>query len=222
MAVFYLQQTDPPLVPSIESLQSEVPQEEKIHFNGWNISFQVPLDTGKPPTQAASEMAIIDLLIGFFRFYKKLNAIEVVVCPRIGKCLLKTEFVDAPHSPEARSTFLGNDKQDDLRPPLKLSLLFVQDPFELNFNVSFNFRHFELFQSLCESAERTCLRIVDVEKNDKQSVLPALFKVPIKTKFASKAKRNHIQSSVLLELELAILQNVKNMFSLLASSLLHY
>ncbi|EFX73198.1 hypothetical protein DAPPUDRAFT_325455 [Daphnia pulex] len=216
MAVFYLQQTDPPLVPSIESLQSEVPQEEKIHFNGWNISFQVPLDRGKPPTQAASEMSIIDLLIGFFRFYQKLNANEVVVCPRIGKCLPKTEFVDAPHSPEGRSTFLCNDKQGDSRPPLKLSLLSVQDLFELNFNVSFNFRHFELFQSLCESAERTCLRIVDVEKNDKQSVLPALFEVPLKTKFASKAKRNHIQSSLLPEFvsldDVASLENVKKLF----------
>jgi hypothetical protein len=215
MAVFYLQQTDPPLVPSIESLQSEVPQEKKIYCNGWNISFQVPLDTGKSPTQATSEMSIIYLLIGFFRFYQKLNANEVVVCPRIGKCLLKTEFVDAPHSPECRSTLLCNTKQGDSRPPLKISLLSVQDPFELNFNVSFNFRHFELFQSLCELAERTCLRIVDVKKSDKQSALPALFKVPLKTKHASKAKRNPTQSSVLLKFVsldgVASLENVKKL-----------
>ena len=196
MAVYYLQQTEPPLIPTIESLQNEVPHEERLYCNGWNVSFKVPFDIGKLPTQANPNMSVMDLLIGFFRFYKELSANEMVVCPRIGRCLLKTEFFDADHSSENPVTLFN--EQGDSRPPLKISELSVQDPFELNFNVSFNFRHFELFQSLCELAERTCLRIVDLKQNTEQSLL-ALFRAPLKTKLASKAVKPLTPSSVLLK-----------------------
>ncbi|KAI9559720.1 hypothetical protein GHT06_013725 [Daphnia sinensis] len=179
MAVFYLQQIDPPLIPSVESLQNAVPVEERMFCNGRNISYRVPSVAASVNT--ASETTIMDLLIGFFHYYQNFNASEMVVCPLQGKLAPKTEFKDSTRS--ANEEVTCKDENLDLRPPLKLSLLSVQDPFELDFNVCFNFRHFELFQSLCKSAEHTCMRILDVKEEAK---ILDLFKTDVKKKLKKK------------------------------------
>lgn len=193
MAVYYLQQMDPPLIPSVESLQSAVPVEERMSCNGWNISYKVPSVAGSINT----EITIMDLLIGFFRFYRNLNASEMVVCPLQGKLVPKTDFKDSTH-PVKEELSCDNENRD-LRPPLKLSLLCVQDPFQLDFNICFNFRHFELFQSLCESAEHTCLRILEVKK---EARVLDLFKTTVKTKFsAAKVVESPLKSSIFLRFQ---------------------
>ncbi|XP_057365194.1 speckle targeted PIP5K1A-regulated poly(A) polymerase-like [Daphnia carinata] len=195
MAVYYLQQIDPPLIPNVESLQSAVSVEERMSCNGWNISYKVPSVTES--VNIASQITIIDLLIGFFRYYRNLNASEMVVCPLQGKLVPKIEFKDSAIS--AKEELPCNDENRDLRPPLKLSLLTVQDPFELDFNVCFNFRHFELFQSLCESAEHTCVRILDVKK---EADVLDLLKTTVKTKLShAKVVESPLESSVFLRFQ---------------------
>lgn len=163
LAVFYLQQVEPPVLPSVESLQIEIPEKERIYCNGWNVSFRVPFRNefalGSPSDK---EDSVFRLLTGFFQFYRQLIATEVVICPLKGKILPIGDFL---------RTF-----ESVLDSPFKQGSLSVQDPFELNFNVTYNFRHYELFQSLCKSAETICLRILSDIKNDSYTNLLSLFK----------------------------------------------
>ena len=193
LAVYYLQQLQPPILPSIESLQNEMPEDERVYCNGWNVSFKIPFAN---KTETNSYANIISLLNGFFTFYRHFNAEEMIICPLIGKALLKTEFCDSFKAIQDKSkkNCLGN--QDYTKSSLKVSKLSVQDPFELNFNVTLNFREFELFQSLCEKAEKVCLSFFEVEKDGHQSLLP-LFNKPLKTRVPSNVLQSPTESIVL-------------------------
>lgn len=195
MALYYLQQIEPPLVPSIESLQSAVSDEERMYCNGWNISYKLPSIAVTVPVETGPELTIMDLLTGFFQYYRSLNASEMVVCPRLGKLVPKVEFNDSTLAVEEKPMVSGNDEIRD-KSPLKLSSLTVQDLFELDFNVCFSFRHFELFQSLCELAEHTCLRICDAKN---RANLLTLFQGPVKKKWSPKVFEPPVQSSVFLK-----------------------
>lgn len=196
LAVYYLQQIQPPILPSIETLQNEVPDDERMYCNGWNVNFKIPFVHRNPQTETDSKFNITNLLIGFFSFYRKLNAEEVIICPLVGKLLPKAEFCDSFHVLQDKSKFEGLNRCGR-RSPFKMSTLSVQDPFELNFNVTFSFRDFELFQLLCESAERVCLDFGGVEKNSNLSLL-SLFNKPLKTRIPLKVLKPRDEPSVLV------------------------
>lgn len=183
LAVFYLQQLKPPLLPSIEYLQDKVTAENRIYCHGWNISFYVPSGNNTSISEQVvdSDSTSFSLLAGFFQFYRKFKLNEAVICPQLGKALSTTDFLHLFPSPLLLS-------------PFKFSELSVQDPFELNFNVTFNFRHSELFYSLCESAENVCLKALnDSEKINNESLL--LFQSPPK-------KPSFLKSSLCITLRL--------------------
>ena len=195
LAIFFLQQTDPPLLPSIESLQAQVPEEKRIYSNGWNVSFQLPTNyTAKAEPLISSKVEIISLLNGFWGFYGKINPQEMVICPLKGKILTTEEFNEAFQADTEKSSIeCGNIKKT----PFKPSTLSVQDPFELNFNVTLHFRNFELFQSLCLSAEQTCSKILAALSDDVSLI--SLFKQKPQIRSLSQTQEPIPQSFLTLE-----------------------
>ena len=143
LVLFYLQQTTPPVVPGVNCFQKEVLFENQSLYNEWGVSFQVPSKDMRTAYQ--NKESIINLLIGFFHFYSQLDSSGVVICPLYGILVPKPLFF------EKFSSVFDNSKT-----PMKITSFTVQDPLELNFNVTSNFRHVELFQSLCKSGEQMC------------------------------------------------------------------
>ena len=149
LALFYLQQLK--LLPSVEELQMDVPVKLCRY---WNVNFTDP----KPLNPAANRPKFQHLLIGFFQFYKSLDSSQNVISPFKGQLIPVSDFsARGKSAPLRKSMALYTENLHAHKlVPLKISQLNIQEPFELNQNVSFGFLYLERFQSLCRDAELIC------------------------------------------------------------------
>lgn len=123
MVIFYLQQ-EPYKLPTVFDLQKNI-QPEII--DGWNCAFN-PIEFSSPALKNAT---ILDLTLGFFRFYGEFDYITNVISPYCSTEIDKVSFLKPFNLPECYQIY-NNQK---LVLPTK-SGICVQDPFEHARNVT--------------------------------------------------------------------------------------
>ncbi|XP_063228739.1 uncharacterized protein LOC134534302 [Bacillus rossius redtenbacheri] len=120
LVIFYLQQLEQPVVPTVEFLQSHHTGEEKF-IRGWNCSFSQDR-TAVPETR--NEASTARLLRGFFEFCGGTDLGQAVLCPHSGRRMSRPGFARWMGRQRARERFC-------LKSPL-----CVQDPLDLSHNVT--------------------------------------------------------------------------------------
>ncbi|KAJ9596659.1 hypothetical protein L9F63_012356, partial [Diploptera punctata] len=148
MGIFYLQQLSPPVLPPVCSIRTD-----QLVINGWACSFN---DKDWKPDNR-NEMKIPELVTGFFRFYSEYNYKDYVICPLMGQSILKLLF-QYPHSlPDAMNSYRSM-ASDSTGFYILHKLMSVQDPFELNINLTswMSESSVQIFTSFCEVAADVC------------------------------------------------------------------
>lgn len=151
LVIFYLQQTEPKVLPSVMDLQETctIP----IIVNGW----QVNIDQNATLPQCTNTGDIPNLLLGFFQYYINFQFKTNIVCPWDGLLHTKEEFAIVSKLPDYMARYKRIATTDDLK--LNISkLMCIQDPIELNRNVvaSTSQRYVTLFQKYCDLGAQVC------------------------------------------------------------------
>ncbi|XP_013384286.1 speckle targeted PIP5K1A-regulated poly(A) polymerase [Lingula anatina] len=122
LVVFYLQNLEKPILPSIQQLADYCGPEEKVVIEDWDCSF-VEDKSSIPST--ANTMTVGELLLGFYQFYAKFDFSTNIICPRTGKTM-------------NLMTVLNPDTMPAKMEGYKVETVAIQDPFVLNHNPAFN------------------------------------------------------------------------------------
>ena len=147
LVLFYLQQVK--LLPSVEELQEDFPVELCRY---WNTNFREP----KQLDAAIKRPTLLELLTGFFHFYQSLDTAQNVISPFKGQLVPVDDFSTPLKLYKSMPRYTENLYARNL-PHLKISQQFnIQEPFELNQNVSAGFIHAKRFKFLCREAEQIC------------------------------------------------------------------
>ena len=175
ITITYLQQLDPPLLHPVLELQS-VPDLKQDIIDGWNCSFCTDLSKLNP--LKPYPMTILELLNGFFLFISNLSPSKVVLCPLLGKVLLKSEL-ETSYPPEISTDSFMIDPERRLKTD---SSLCVQDPFELSHNVCRNLPEKGAlnFFAHCSEALKLTKTLVTAGEESLPGGLCSLFSVNVK------------------------------------------
>ncbi|XP_057328716.1 speckle targeted PIP5K1A-regulated poly(A) polymerase-like [Microplitis mediator] len=161
--IFYLQQPDVNLLPTIKELQSScVP----AFSNGWQINF----NKNYKLSSDTNNISIPQLLYGFFKFYSEFNFLVNLISP-----------LDGIIHPKIDYNKIANDLGIDIE-LLNLSRpVCIQDPIQLNHNIASGWseRLLQDFQKYCSDAALLCEESVH---DDYKLFLPSLFDTGIKHK----------------------------------------
>jgi len=133
LVILYLQQLETPILHSVQTLQQYVKDEERVLLNGWDCSFSTNRDI--LPVLPENKQGVFELLAGFFKFYAKANLSRLLLCPRLARVINKDDLIHSPPQEfPSLPSFLGADES---MMTFK-NTLTLQDPFELNINVTRN------------------------------------------------------------------------------------
>lgn len=149
IALFYLQQLEHPVIPTIAALQEGV--NEKLIIDGWECSINTNISAPNNNT-----MSVPELLCGFFKFCSKFGYGLNVMCPLTGTSIPKSSFQTPEALPEAMhryKDYMSNSDSDTVG--LKVdSVICIQDPFELRHNIAAGMspKALENFKKCCGSA----------------------------------------------------------------------
>lgn len=191
MTIFYLQQLDKPILPSIISLQRCA--ESKQVVSGWDTSFTKDF-TRIPPID--NRMPFLTVLKGFFDYYSTFEFGLYIACPFLGEKLLKTAFVKPELFPPEFQLYMENLRQNPNMRFDHLKFMCVQDPFNHAHNVTRNApkKIFLSLQDYCLKASKICEE--EFKKNRKPQHKSQFFKelfTPInEIKNSKKRKRGSI------------------------------
>lgn len=166
LIVFYLQQTEPKVLPSIMDLQKTC---TPMIINGWQVNFDE--NTILPPSTNTCDLP--NLLLGFFKYYFSFQFKTHIVCPWDGLLHAKEEFVHIEKLPNYMEHYKRIATTDDLK--LNISkFMCIQDPIELNRNVvaATSQRFVILFQKYCELGVQIC---TSERANNYKNLLEHLF-----------------------------------------------
>ena len=173
--ITYLQQLNPPILHSVSELQS-LPDLKEDVIDGWNCNFCSDLKKMKPLEY--NPLNALELLNGFFIFISELSLSSVVLCPLLGKVILKSELKTSYPTHIPTDTFL-TDPERRLKTD---SYLCVQDPFELSHNVCRNFPEKGALNFLAHCSE--ALQITKVLVTEHKEIPPgglcSLFNIKVK------------------------------------------
>lgn len=147
LSIFYLQNLPQPFLPPIVNLKNacSVPVIE----NNWLCGF------GTEPIDISSTIGLRELVVGFFGFLSTLDFGVDVICPLLGTTFERWKFKQPELlPPDMQSTF-------SVMPELQLQTekpIVVQDPFELNHNISKGMTHKNLVDLvlLASKVEELC------------------------------------------------------------------
>lgn len=154
LIIFFLQNCDPPVLPTVDQLKHMACEEEECVIEGWDCTFpSQPIAV--PPSKNKEDLCT--LLASFFSFYAVFDFAGSVISVREGRALPVTDFLghgdgDAEDAMEEQQPAKTHHKGPKLGP---LNLL---DPFELTHNVAGNLneRSGRSFQRECQEAEKYC------------------------------------------------------------------
>ncbi|XP_055911321.1 speckle targeted PIP5K1A-regulated poly(A) polymerase-like isoform X2 [Eupeodes corollae] len=130
LIIFYLQNSNPPVLASIKILQRNA---KKNIVNGVNFGLNarcVPLDSSKDVHQ---------LIKGFFEFYSTLDFEKVIIAPYLGKVIKKADFQNKVFKYpeyEAQLRMLASQTGEPAEELKTECAVCVQDMFCLNINIA--------------------------------------------------------------------------------------
>ena len=185
MAVLYLQQLNPPILPPIEALQEHIPDQERQTCNNWNIGFNTSFSFEESKKNPSS---IIELVRGFFAFYGQLQPENIVLCPLIGTVMNKEDFALHDQLPRCMEPYVININAG--MSELKMKQLTIQDPFELNFNPVSNVQNYEKIQKAFMKAHDICQSIIDKKCDDGLASLFFCNPTPPKARISETQEKN--------------------------------
>lgn len=160
LIIFHCQTIQLPLLPSIESLSNS---QEKLLIDDWDFSFCDEIDKIE---KSKNTLSIDELVRSFFGFYSYFNFTGCVICPRTATKQLKSTF----------DPLIKDNKQQFVLS----KFCCIQDPFELNFNLTANMRQV-VFDGLINAFKRTWNYLKDDKEVIKFDVKESYFK-KVKTK----------------------------------------
>ncbi|XP_017792713.1 PREDICTED: speckle targeted PIP5K1A-regulated poly(A) polymerase-like [Habropoda laboriosa] len=174
LTIFYLQQPTVNIIPPMMILRNSCPP---LIINGWQVNFDE--NTVLPPI--TNQNSIAQLLHGFFLFYASFQFKSQVICPIDGMTHTELEFKEVYNLPSCMDTYKTYVKEDG---SLKLNvnkLMCVQDPIELNHNVTACTQYSTLnsFVSYCALDAGICTMS---SKDDYRNLMKTLLTSSIKKK----------------------------------------
>ncbi|KOC62847.1 Speckle targeted PIP5K1A-regulated poly(A) polymerase [Habropoda laboriosa] len=162
------------IIPPMMILRNSCPP---LIINGWQVNFDE--NTVLPPI--TNQNSIAQLLHGFFLFYASFQFKSQVICPIDGMTHTELEFKEVYNLPSCMDTYKTYVKEDG---SLKLNvnkLMCVQDPIELNHNVTACTQYSTLnsFVSYCALDAGICTMS---SKDDYRNLMKTLLTSSIKKK----------------------------------------
>ncbi|XP_044011521.1 speckle targeted PIP5K1A-regulated poly(A) polymerase-like [Aphidius gifuensis] len=156
MILFYLQQNNISLIPTIKALQINCPP---VIYKNWLVSF----DSNFKINNDNCTKNIPQLLCGFFKFYSEFNFATKIICPYDGISLLRNDFKKLHDSNK-------NVNYELLRLD---TVACLQDPIQLNFNIigSWTPKILQTFVTACNEASK----MFDAINNETDNLLISLF-----------------------------------------------
>jgi len=142
LAIYYLQNLPQPILPSIESLKNACPT--PVLENNWVCGFSTD------PIEISNPIGLRALVVGFFRFLPTLDFGVDVICPLLGTTVERWKFKQPDTLPPVIRESLC------VMPDLPLQTekpMVVQDPFELNHNISKGMTHKNLVDLVSIASE---------------------------------------------------------------------
>lgn len=191
MTVFFLQNLADPILPPLAEFQADVPEHIIDH---WNFAFNFD-----KKCTTKNQMSITELLREFFNFYESFDFEKHILCPLLGKSLVKEYFTSDKESAifqryydylKIKHEEQPNHKSNELNIGTSIC---VQDPFELAHNIAsscgkLNFTKFKMgvevgvaiFKENDENPQKfseLIIRILtdDIKASDIKSVAKGLF-----------------------------------------------
>ncbi|XP_018017775.1 uncharacterized protein LOC108674345 [Hyalella azteca] len=126
-------------------------------INGWNCGFREQL----PPKYCQQKnYSVLELAMTFFDYYANLPASEWVICPLLGHLVSKKDMES-----KNRNRLPGLEDYCQANGSLQMDTpLCVQDPFDLNHNVTRGLTkiHLERFQTLCQKSSEIFRKIISL------------------------------------------------------------
>lgn len=171
IAAFYLQQLQPPVLPTVLLLQ-ENSTERRV--DGWKCNFAEDL---KAIDSSLNTMTVMELLGGFFKYFQNFNIAGQVMCSLTATVIPKASFVQTDTLPnEIREEYIRGmeSRQHGLR---VCSDMVVQDPFELTHNLtaSMGTRALQTFMAQCTLAAEVFEEALKIPDEQRLQFLKILF-----------------------------------------------
>lgn len=168
LIIFFLQQPERAIVPTVAELQSTCAPE---FVQGWQVNY----DKNIKFHHNQNDSTIPELLFEFFDFYAGFELGLKVVCPLDGKAHTKTVFASTEELPD--SMFRYKEYISNVPNPLLLYTdkpICIQDPIELNHNLTsgISSRAVEFFQQHCITSREVCR---EAQANDYKNLFSVLF-----------------------------------------------
>lgn len=121
LIVFYLQRLLVPILPPLTVFQVNIPP---IYVRGFNVAFNNFI-----PNLTANKSNVMELVCGFFEFYRKYDFQSNIICPLLGISIAK-DSLHTRTSPALKKLYdhVKLRKQDI---PFSKDLICIQDPIEV-------------------------------------------------------------------------------------------
>lgn len=150
LVIFYLQQPSVNIVPPLIEFKNACKPET---INGWDVNF---CKNDVQPS-VANTSTIPQLLRGFFSFYASFDFKSHVICPVDGKAHAKSEFDDIDSLPACMDRYKEFIKEDETLNRFNTNRpVCLQDPVELNNNITAPLSILDAFVKCCAVSANVC------------------------------------------------------------------